>query len=80
MEVWMIPDGPYDPLDNFMYYITTDKDKVPGVFVDVYKPERAFEFLEKQGITMPPSMLLTTHKHHDHSAGNEPMRQKFPDM
>ena len=47
MEVWMIPDGPYDPLDNFMYYITTDKDKVPGVFVDVYKPERAIEFLQK---------------------------------
>ena len=80
MEVYMIPNGPYNPMDNFIYYITTDKDTVPGIFVDVYDPEVAIEFLAKQGITMEPAAILTTHHHSDHSNGNPAMRQKFPNV
>ena len=42
MEVYVIPNG----YDNFMYYITLDK-KLPGLFIDVYEPEKAIQFLNK---------------------------------
>ena len=80
MEVYIIVNGPYNPPDNLMYYITMDKATKAGVFVDVYDPEKAQEFLTKQGITMPPAMILTTHKHADHSAGNQSMKEKYPDV
>ena len=47
MEVYIIQNGPQQVPDNFMYYITTDIATVPGVFVDVYEPAKAQEFLDK---------------------------------
>jgi hydroxyacylglutathione hydrolase len=41
------------------------------------EPEIILDFLRDEGLT--PSAILNTHGHADHIAGNEAMKQKFPD-
>ena len=76
MEVYIVPNGG----DNFMYYLTMDKATKPGIFIDVWEPAKAQQFLQTQGIEAPPTMILTTHKHGDHSGGNVDMRKLYPDL
>ena len=35
MEVYIIVNGPFNPPDNLMYYITMDKATKAGVFVEI---------------------------------------------
>ena len=65
MEVYMIHmngDGM-----NLCYYITRDLATKPGILIDVAEPQKVREFMDVMDITIAPSMILSTHKHWDHS-------------
>ena len=74
MEVYIIPML----ADNLCYYITRDLATKPGILIDVAEPVKLKKFMQANGITMPPTLLLTTHKHSDHSAGNRDVAKSFP--
>lgn len=54
--------------DNFCYYVYTSDIK-DGFLVDASKGETIIQAMHKFGIT--PKTLLNTHKHWDHTGGNE---------
>ena len=66
--------------DNLCYYVTLNLATTPGILIDVSEPEKARNFLNAMNVTMEPTMILTTHKHHDHSGGNIEMKQIFPNI
>lgn len=70
VEVYIIPMLG----DNFCYYVTRDLHQKPGVLIDVSEPQKVQAFLQALQIEQQPSHVMTTHKHHDHSGGNEEMR------
>ncbi len=41
------------------------------------EPDKIFDYLDEQGLT--PAAILNTHGHGDHIAGNEPLKQRWPD-
>ncbi|TNV76328.1 hypothetical protein FGO68_gene9037 [Halteria grandinella] len=56
--------------DNFSYYVYTKGNIQQGFFVDVSEPEKLTAFTTALQITTV-SHILTTHKHGDHSGGNQ---------
>lgn len=65
--------------DNFCYYAHRADDISKGFFVDVSEPPKVEAFLQKFGISKP-THILTTHKHGDHSGGNNALKEKYPDL
>ena len=65
--------------DNFCYYVFNEADRTKGFFVDVSEVDKldafckAFQLpnLEAPGASIT---ILTTHKHWDHSNGNEVLK------
>jgi hydroxyacylglutathione hydrolase len=61
--------------DNFCYYVYKE-DIQNGFFVDVGEFDGVLDFLKDKDIKHP-THILSTHKHWDHSGGNEMMRELF---
>ena len=59
-------------------YVVWLPDRGDAVVIDPgLEPEIILDFLRDEGLT--PSAILNTHGHADHIAGNDAMKQKFPD-
>jgi hydroxyacylglutathione hydrolase len=65
--------------DNFGYYVYRSTDIQRGFFVDASESEKVEEFMKALGIENL-THLLTTHKHWDHSGGNNDLKAKFPHL
>lgn len=64
--------------DNYGY-ILIDETSDAVALVDPADPDTFDEYLETYNISKV-DMILTTHKHWDHAAGNDKIREKFPDI
>ncbi|XP_071112038.1 probable hydrolase PNKD [Haliotis cracherodii] len=64
-------------LDNYAYLIT-DRASNLSVVVDPGDPEPVQKVLTDLNIT--PEAILITHKHWDHSGGNEAMKSAYPNV
>ncbi|CDW91444.1 hydroxyacylglutathione hydrolase [Stylonychia lemnae] len=65
--------------DNFCYYAYKKDDISKGFFVDVSQPPKLDAFTQAFGIPKP-THILTTHKHGDHSGGNNELKERYPDL
>lgn len=63
--------------DNLCYYVYQGSDLQKGFFVDVSEPDKLSAFTKAFGISSV-SHILTTHKHADHSGGNNYMADNWP--
>jgi len=61
--------------DNFSYIIIDSNTKKTAV-VDPAEPQKVMASFKQLQLS-PPSMILTTHKHWDHSGGNEVLSQNY---
>lgn len=64
-------------LDNYAYLIVDEAD---GTAVLVDPSDAAVVQVALQELEVQPSAILTTHKHWDHSAGNEELRAAYPNL
>lgn len=62
-------------LDNYAYIL---KDTKSAVVVDPGDPEPVIKYLRDNGIS--PEAVLVTHKHWDHSGGNQEMKRQYPNI
>src|SRR5580658_2538349 len=59
-------------------YIARLKDRADCLVVDPgFDPERILEFLDHQRLL--PAVILNTHGHSDHIAGNAALKERWPD-
>ena len=59
-------------------YIVWQPERLDALVVDPgLEPEAILEFLQEQGLR--PAVILNTHGHADHIAGNEALKQAYPD-
>ncbi len=73
-EIARIPSAPFD--ENT--YVLRLSGRQEAVVVDPgLEPDKIVDYLEEAGLT--PTAILCTHGHSDHIAGNETLRQKWPD-
>ena len=63
--------------DNYGYIIV-DRDTNQSAVVDPGEPEAMISYLTKNNLT--PNYVWCTHKHNDHSGGNERFKQKYPNI
>lgn len=63
--------------DNFSYLIA-DRATKAAACVDPYTPQKVLAKAQQLGVNL--AMCLTTHRHHDHSGGNEELRQLAPNL
>ncbi|XP_078311682.1 putative thioesterase PNKD [Crassostrea virginica] len=62
-------------LDNYSYIV---KDSKSAIVVDPGDPQPVIKYLKDNEIS--PEAVLVTHKHWDHSGGNEEMKQEYPNI
>eukprot|EP00742_Colponemidia_sp_Colp-10_P008099 GILJ01008743.1.p1 GENE.GILJ01008743.1~~GILJ01008743.1.p1 ORF type:complete len:271 (+),score=39.14 GILJ01008743.1:48-860(+) len=63
--------------DNYAYIVYTDSSK-DALLIDPAVPEDVLAVVSQHGLD--PKMILTTHKHLDHSGGNTALKQQFPHL
>mmetsp|Transcript_9226 Transcript_9226/g.17268 ORF Transcript_9226/g.17268 Transcript_9226/m.17268 type:complete len:539 (-) Transcript_9226:406-2022(-) len=61
--------------DNYAFIITDRSTKQVAV-VDPADPDQLIHILEQKKLSL--SMVLTTHRHHDHAGGNHVLAERFP--
>ena len=76
LEVYMIPM--MGDMMNLCFYITRDLQNSPGIVIDPAEPQKLIDFMTASGVQVAPNIILTTHKHYDHSMGNAEMRRLYP--
>ena len=65
--------------DNFCYYVYHESNFESGFYVDVAEPDKLKAFIHAYSLP-PPQVILTTHKHADHSGANKPLFEEFPGL
>lgn len=70
--------------DNYSYYVYNSNDHTKGFFVDVAQAENIIQFrrafnLPDIGTQGEKTVILTTHKHWDHSQGNIELKKEYPE-
>jgi hypothetical protein len=63
--------------DNYCYVVVDDTSKI-AVAIDSADPEAVKRCVQEKNISL--KALLTTHKHWDHSGGNEVLKNEFRDI
>mmetsp|Transcript_449 Transcript_449/g.826 ORF Transcript_449/g.826 Transcript_449/m.826 type:complete len:255 (-) Transcript_449:530-1294(-) len=63
--------------DNYAYLVIDEATKVAAA-VDPAEPDKVLAAARREGVTV--QTVLTTHKHWDHSSGNEAMASRIPGL
>ena len=66
--------------DNYCYYITRNLQTHPGILIDVAEPAKLQRFMQTMSINLEPTAIFSTHKHWDHTSGNQEMKGVFPNL
>lgn len=63
--------------DNYIFMLVDESARQAAV-VDPGAPGPVLQYLEETGLEL--TAILNTHHHHDHTGGNKPLLQRFPNI